>query len=167
MESKAQALGQESQSISPLKSKRSAVDVANFFIEHSGYTNTHLQIQKLTYIAHGHSLALRNKALFKDRVEAWDHGPVIPSIYKTFKKWGLNPIGDTSGPISMQFDSEEFVLLDAVFENYGRYCGYYLSQLTHDEGKGQTPWDKNYIEGGNVVIPDQDTKAYYDRMHAK
>lgn len=147
--------------------ERPAVDVANFFVKHSGYTNTQLQIQKLTYIAHGHSLALRKKALFKDRVEAWVHGPVIPSIYKAFQKWGLNPIGNTSGPTSKPFDSEEFDFLDAVFKNYGKFCGYYLSQLTHDEGKGQTPWAKNYRKGGNVVIPDQDTKAYYDKMHAK
>ena len=37
---------------------RSALDVANYFVEYSDYTKTHLQIQKLTYISHGYMLAI-------------------------------------------------------------------------------------------------------------
>lgn len=153
----------------PNGSGRPALDVADFFIHRCGYIKTHLQIQKLAYIAHGHMLAIHGKPLFKDRVEAWDLGPVIPAVYKEFKKWGHTPIGRVSGKSSMvQFDPAEESILESIFRSYSQYCGYFLVQLTHgDKNKERkTPWKECYVKGGNNVIPDSVTKAYYGEIIA-
>lgn len=69
--------------------------IANHFIalaEIEGRTITPMTIQKLVYLAHGWSLGLFDEPLIDDTVEAWEYGPVIPSLYNAFKKYGNNPI---------------------------------------------------------------------------
>ena len=69
-----------------MKTNVDAVDVASYFVEHSGYTKTHLQIQKkLTYISLGYMLSIYDEKLFKNKVEACERGPVIPDIWRAFK----------------------------------------------------------------------------------
>ena len=149
---------------SPDAPTRSALDVANYFVKRSGFTKTPLQVQKMTYIAHGHLLAIKDRPLFRDKVEAWEYGPVIPSIYKAFKRWSKLPIGETVNYTEPQFDPDEFDVVDDVFKQYGKLCGYFLSQITHDDGKGPTPWRQCHRKGGKVVIPDHVTKAYYEEL---
>lgn len=139
---------------------RKALDIANYFVERSGYTKTNLQVQKMTYIAHGYMLAIHDIPLIEDRVEAWQHGPVIPKIYHEYKKWKSAVIGRiryTPKP----FNDKEAELLRAVFANYGKYCGYYLSQITHHDGDVKTPWMQCYVPGANAYIPNEITKRYY------
>ena len=145
---------------------RPALDVANYFIECSDFTKTNLQVMKLTYISHGYMLALYGKPLIYDEVEAWTHGPVIPAIYRKFKKWGSRIIERTAQPKPEPFTGEERGLLDSVFETYGRYCGYYLSQITHHDGDRITPWAQCYVKGRNIIIPDPISKKYYEILMA-
>lgn len=148
-------------------SSRPALDVANYFIHRSGYSKTHLQIQKLTYMAHGYALAILDKPLFNDRVEAWYYGPVMPAVCEKFEDWENNPIGRVSGDISVEFDAREKKLLDTVFRNFGHFCGFYLVQLTHKDSKRETPWQQCYRKGERKVIPDVITKAYYAQVIAQ
>lgn len=140
-----------------------ALDVANYLIEYSGYTKTNLQIMKLTYIAHGYMLAIHDRPLIQDNVAAWDRGPVIANVYHAFKRWGSRVIGRTTYTPE-PFGAEERKVIDAVFASYGRYCGYYLSQITHDDGERETPWRQCYEPGKNVWIPDEVTKEYYGKI---
>ena len=143
-----------------------ALHVADYFIDCSGYTKTQLQVQKMTYISHGYTLAFYNVPLFGNKVEAWDMGPVIPDVYHKFKKWRFSPIGKLSAPLH-QFDTRTREVLDRVFSNYGRFCGYYLSQITHEDGDIPTPWKQCYQPGVNAPIPDDITKQYYQRLIAQ
>ena len=145
--------------------RRHALDVANYFVEHSHYTKTPLQIQKLTYIAHGYMLGIHGKSLVFDQAEAWEHGPVFPKVYHEFKKWKFTPIGKvryTPDP----FTSDQQNVLDNVLAFYGRFCGYYLSQITHDNSDTETPWKKCYVYGAShTPIPDTVTQSYYKQLY--
>ena len=57
-----------------------------------GKALTPMQLVKLTYIAHGWSLALSERDLFKNRIEAWRYGPVIPDLYQATKNFGRSEI---------------------------------------------------------------------------
>ncbi len=142
---------------------RPALDVANHFIECSAHTKTNLQIMKLTYISHGYMLALHDRPLITDRVEAWDHGPVIPPIWRAFKKWGSRVI-EHSQQVQKPFDSVEAEVLRGVFKHYGKYCGYYLSQITHHDADLETPWHQCYVKGANEIIHNDITKEYYKQL---
>ena len=81
----------------------SAKAIANYFLELAakhGEKVTPLKIQKLVYIAHGWHLALYEKPLVYDEfAEAWEYGPVFPSIYHEFKHFGGAPIAEPATDI--------------------------------------------------------------------
>ncbi|HSX79064.1 MAG TPA: type II toxin-antitoxin system antitoxin SocA domain-containing protein, partial [Candidatus Saccharimonadia bacterium] len=57
-------------------------DVAQYFLakadEDAGDLMSNLKLQKLVYYAQGFALALLDKPLFPQCIEAWIHGPVVP-----------------------------------------------------------------------------------------
>ena len=75
-----------------------SIALANFFIDKSTSEKcdiTLLKLVKLVYIAHGYLLALLNRSFLNsryDKVEAWRLGPVIPTVYHTFKYNANSPI---------------------------------------------------------------------------
>lgn len=102
-----------------------------------------MQLIKLSYMAHGFSLAIKSRALLDEAVEAWRYGPVIPSLYRKLKSFGN---GGVDRKISRFFASESLAsedadLIDAVYAKYGRLTGGQLSFLTHKSG---TPWHDAY-----------------------
>ena len=48
---------------------------------------TNLKLQKILYFAQAAHLAVHEKPLFKEDIEAWKFGPVIPSVYRKYKKY--------------------------------------------------------------------------------
>ncbi len=74
----------------------SVIDVANYFLslvnEDQGEGITNMKMQKLVYYAQGFSLAMLNKPLFEEPIEAWQYGPVVPTLYHAFKKYGNVPL---------------------------------------------------------------------------
>lgn len=45
---------------------------------------THLKLQKILYYIAGVSAGALNERIFWDRIEAWEYGPVIRSVYIEF-----------------------------------------------------------------------------------
>ena len=78
--------------------KDNALSIANYFIDLANEDNEPirpLKLMKLVYIAYGYALALLNRSIIDyrfDKVEAWKFGPVIPSVYHSFKIYGKKPI---------------------------------------------------------------------------
>ena len=68
----------------------SCYDVAQYFLaksdEDAGDLMSNLKLQKLVYYAQGFALALFDKPLFSERIEAWIHGPVYPAVCTTNTK---------------------------------------------------------------------------------
>ena len=119
----------------------SARAVANEFLrlaEEDGRALTPLQIIKLVYIAHGWMLALYQRPLITDRIEAWKYGPVIPQLYHDVKGYGAGSItGRLQDTLSRPLDPQERDLIGQVYKIYGQKNGVQLSELTHRSG---TPW---------------------------
>lgn len=109
-------------------------DVAKWFL--SKESMTHKKLQKLCYYAQAWYCALYNgEPLFADEIQAWVHGPVIPTIYPIYADFKWNEIP------SEPFDETEFsdnVLnaLNAVYDTYSELNGDQLERLTHSE----VPW---------------------------
>lgn len=122
---------------------------------------TSMQLMKLVYIAHGWALAILDRDLFEDRIEAWKYGPVIPNLYRATKQFGRNPIpkdmiDEGEGGIE---DRDVKSFLEDVYEKYAHLGGIALSNLTHQAG---TPWDQKFENGVfNIEIPDDIIKRHY------
>src|SRR5205814_7982168 len=126
--------------------------IANFFIEaaaREGRKLTPLQVIKLVYIAHGKYLAANGKPLINEHPEAWEFGPVIPSLYHEFKIFGNNAIGKKATdfvsqseeqwifeerevePPNRKTDREVCDFLDHIWTQYRKFTASQLSTLTH------------------------------------
>ena len=160
--------------------KDNALAVANYFVELAKRDNkalTQLGLMKRVYIAHGFSLAINHKSLLDprfDRVEAWRYGPVIPSVYHSFKQYQANPI--TGKTVIMEWnpdsnmaefhtpelrDKEAKKIVEMVWMRYARMSDSEMVSLTHKKG---TPWAYCYVEGLNKPIPDEITELYYTKI---
>ncbi len=125
-----------------------------------GEALTPMQLMKLVYIAHGWSLGLRNNDLFRNRIEAWQYGPVMPDLYHATKQFGRNPIPlEMVGTGAPNVSEQDLSFLEDVYQKYGHLSGPQLSYLTHQSG---TPWDQVYHpEGRNWLIPDNIIRDHY------
>lgn len=155
--------------------------VANVFLalaEAEGRQLTPLQLIKLVYIAHSWYLALTEKPLISERPEAWQYGPVIPSLYQEFKGFGNSKINRRAGELSLETvsplppDGEDRGLhrfLQRIWKLYGKYTGAQLSTLTHQEG---TPWYETWHHQGGkqrrgTDIPDKLIRHHYQQLKAR
>ena len=131
------------------------VAIANYFIDlRAGQGLTLMQLLKLSYIAHGFNLAIFDRPLANEYVQAWKFGPVFPSIYHEFKyetpgKPIINHARhiDESGTlrkVTENFQPTEKSLIEIVYKIYGKIDGWKLSSLTHKEG---SPWYNVWYKG--------------------
>lgn len=115
------------------------VAVAHWFVNNlsdhaAGEVVTHLQVQKLLYFAQAwHMLAL-GRPLFDEDMQAWPHGPVVPSVWHEFKKYGWQPIAP--GGASEDIAQDSVNILTQVCDVYGAFAAKKLEAMTHSE----RPW---------------------------
>jgi uncharacterized phage-associated protein len=72
-----------------------AIVVANHIIQWHLARNlsiTPLRVIKLTYISNGFYLALFERSIFSESVQAWKYGTMIPSLYRAFGHYGYESI---------------------------------------------------------------------------
>lgn len=151
--------------------------VANAFLDvawDDGKTISPMKLQKLVYFAHGWHLVLRGIPLIDEHVEAWQYGPVIPSIYHEFKHYGRGPITQHAKS-SVELGSGEFCivpyclpedddflseLISTIWKGYGGFSAIQLSNMTHEPG---TPWDQtwNCADGIKTDIPNETIRDYF------
>ncbi len=138
-----------------------AVDVAFSLLKHAakqGKCFTNLQLQKLTYVCHGLSLAHFQRPLIIDDVFAWKYGPVVPSVYFRFQEYEADTIRENSD-IVLDADSE--AIISDVVTKLGHLSGSQLVELTHREG---SPWHKVWDGTPNQVIPDSVIQTHYQQI---
>lgn len=126
-------------------------DIANYYIalaNDSGETLTNLKLQKLVYYAQAWYLANFKAPLFNKDFEAWVHGPVIPDLYREYKKFGYGPIVtdidfDAIKPLERKISG----FLYEVARVYMPIGAFELESMTHQED----PW----IEARGDCKPDE------------
>ena len=114
-----------------------ANEVAKYIIKSLPVDN--LKLQKLLYYSQGVHLVLYNKTpLFEDEIEAWDYGPVVPSVYHEYKKYGFDIIPSTDEDTNLSM--EEMSTINQVLQYFGEMSGVALLNQTHYE----SPWKDAY-----------------------
>ncbi|MBD8144293.1 type II toxin-antitoxin system antitoxin SocA domain-containing protein [Pantoea agglomerans] len=119
----------------------SAKDVATWFIHkfaESGDVVTHLKIQKLLYYAEAWHQVLNDSELFKEKIQAWAHGPVVPEIFHTYKEHGWNTLPVPKDKKLPKFSKKTESVLIQVIDSYGELPAKTLERMTH----GDQPWIK-------------------------
>lgn len=124
------------------------VAVANYFVQlakaekrASDKQLDLIKIVKLVYLAHGWSLFFYDKPLVDEAPEVWPFGPVLPSVYHTFKRYGSKRIkspeqyfdiakGEWITPEIQAADAAAQLLICRVWDIYKSYTGWELSDIT-------------------------------------
>lgn len=141
-----------------------AIDVAAYItIKYKGFGKendlTPMKVHKLLYYSQGYYLALNDRPLFEDDIQAWKYGPVVASVNAIYQKKGikgatiiLEPVGESA---NIGRDDHEF--LDEVIEVRGQFSAYALSNMTHRE----RPWIETIKMGDRSVISCELMKDYF------
>lgn len=96
-----------------------------------------MKLQKLVYYSQAWALAWDDGPLFDEEIEAWDQGPVVPSLWRV--RQGLlyvefNDIAHLGNPSSL--NPTQIQDVDLVLDLYGRFHAEALSEMSHAE----EPW---------------------------
>lgn len=127
------------------------IDIAKYIL--ASCICTHLALEKLVYLCYADYLCATGKRLFEDQIYAFKYGPVIKSVYETYK--GMKDIEEgiasdehlahdyakmpaRSRILFADDGMEKIAHMDATIKKYGRLSASELVQITHVAGG---PWD--------------------------
>jgi uncharacterized phage-associated protein len=137
-----------------------------------------MKVQKLVYFAHGWHLGREAGPLISEPIEAWDYGPVVPTLYRELKAYGAGAITEHIKDFEpkpeggFRFaapgvrDAVELSFLRRIWDVYGKLSATQLSAMTH---RPDTPWTtvRNRNPGARgAVIPDELMRAYFQQLAA-
>lgn len=140
-----------------------AFDVSSYIIslsEKTGESVTNMKLQKLLYYSYVWNLVNFNEKLFLDNIEAWQYGPVVPSVYILYRDKGADNINTSKRGDLEKLSQRSKDLIDEVFNVYGAKSAMDLMNLTHSEA----PWRDTYTEDANNVISDDLIVKFYRQM---
>lgn len=136
-------------------------DAACYLCERSGWQLSNLKLQKIMYMADMNFVGRSGMRLLDEDFEAWDYGPVLPSLYRKCKAFGAKPIPHVFwGAQSLRGSAEE-KMLGLAWESLKSATPGQLVEATHS-AKGA--WVRRYIPGAKQVkIFTQDMIQEYGR----
>lgn len=157
--------------------KYKVMDIARFIINYSNekeYLISNLKLQKLLYFVQAYYLGLteEHNPCFSEDFQAWDFGPVIPKVYKTFKIYGASNIPKINEYIteaSNIFDRKKVKYnidtidindrsnISKIVDAFSSYSSTDLVKITQE----QSPWINVYVPYENKKISKESIKDFF------
>ncbi len=147
----------------------SAYEVARLLVRLGAFEEepdylTNLRLQKLLYHAQAWSLAMRDKPLFDDRIEAWSSGPIVPSVFDRFKGLWRRAIlpDDVEEERVVELEPEDVDFVGSVWQSYKGFAPSALREMTREED----PWlqargNLGPIEGCDKEITHESMRDFF------
>jgi uncharacterized phage-associated protein len=152
--------------------------VANFVLDFCAENElriTNLALQKIVYFCHVWSLVKLGRPLVAHDFEAWEFGPVLPYLYREFKRFDANPISSRATSLDIatghrrfadksQLDPETKLLITDITNFYARLSASELVKLSHvSEGPWHRVWHHDGKVNPGMKIDNDAILAYYSR----
>lgn len=131
--------------------------------EHSGWTLTNLEMQKMLYMAHMYFLGEIQVPLVNGHFEAWALGPVHPVLYHRLKICRADAVRERilASASSIEENHPGLKHLDAAVEELPRHR---LVAYTHWQ---HGAWAKRYQRGvRGIIITNEDIREEYNHWMA-
>lgn len=144
-----------------------AIQIAKYMLSKKPLTPK--QVQKLLYYAYSLYLIKYNEQynsehmnkLFDDKIEAWQHGPVIRSVYDYIKNTAYsNELVECKDDIRLS-DRRIENFIDKILLVFGQYSGYELELMTHSEKPWKDAYDDEDGPRCTNIIDDEDIYEFY------
>lgn len=112
---------------------------------------SNLQLQKILYFCQKGYNKNTGLILFDDDFEAWQYGPVIPSVYRMFSLFGGMKVNRKVHEDAL-IDNIIQSIINPIIERYSSFTAWDLVSMTHQKDNA---WDQVYQggEGKKKVIP--------------
>ncbi len=137
------------------------LDICKYVVHYSNQKNygiSNLRLQKILYFIQAYFLRIKGKRCFREPIEAWDFGPVVPKAYHRYKYFGAGEIPDFEKPFIRFDDPVDRQIVEEVVDLLSEYTTTQLVSMTHR----QSPWKDNYKPNANNEISIEDLKRFAD-----
>lgn len=138
-----------------------ALTVAEYVIKYStlsGMPVSNLRLQKVLYFIQAEFMVSTNSECFNDRIEAWDLGPVVPTVYRKYKVFGASSIPiDSSKDAERIINSKDRKMMNETINHCNKYSTSTLIEITHN----QDPWIKARNSCFSKVISPESLYEYF------
>ncbi|MCY4035317.1 MAG: DUF4065 domain-containing protein [Hyphomicrobiales bacterium] len=133
--------------------------------EISSWTITNLRLQKVLYFAHMFYSGREKKKLIGENFQAWEYGPVLPSLYRHVKQFGKYPIESSVFFFQKGLESrdKEFTYLENMYNAMDDLDAGDMINISHwKEGA----WYKAYEPGerGRIISQEDIVIEYHARF---
>jgi len=139
-----------------------ALDVAEAILQRTGPLNP-ITLHKMLYFVKSWSLGWNAGPVFRDAMQAWANGPVVPAVYQRHRRQGLVNPGEIE-PDPEQIDAKTRQIINNIVDFYRRYTPDQLIALTHHD----SPWRNARARDGALpgersaaIIKRADMREYY------
>ena len=155
------------------------LDISRYIINYCNekdYNLSNLKLQKILYFIQAYYLSKTEakEPCFKERIVAWDFGPVVPIAYHEFKRFGSTNIPRVTTYI--EIDENDFwqskvvkysddvikdcdkELINKLVDNFAKFSTTRLVQITHN----QSPWIDAHRQGNNQEITVEAIRSYFN-----
>lgn len=153
------------------------LDICRYIINYSNekeYGVSNLKLQKLLYFVQAYYLCFSHskERCFREDIEAWGSGPVVPSAYCEYAAYGCGSIPEIHSyfvygtslwnTVRVPYSSEmiykrDKAIIESVVDKFADYSSVDLMQLTQN----QSPWKMAYRQGTGTVISDECIRRYF------
>ena len=118
------------------------------------------KLQKLMYCCYGVTLATTGTPLCNEQPEAWQYGPVFPTVLKYMQANGIDKTGDKVIDVDIPDEIDKLIVGTITF--FGEFTASQLSSWSHRCG---SPWYQASAGGVNLKtkISDAAIKDYFAR----
>lgn len=123
-------------------------DAARYLCSLSGWKLSNLPLQKILYMADMNFTGQGKGRLVDENFEAWDLGPVLPSLYHDCKAFGAKPVPDIFWGAQDITGTPEADILGAAWRTLGNTRPGQLIENTHWAGGA---WARRYVPGAKGI----------------
>lgn len=141
------------------------IDAARYLSSLSGWRLSNLQMQKILYMADMNFVGQTQQRLLDEDFEAWDYGPVLPSLYHKCKAFGAKHVPDVFWGAEDISGTPEGKMIELAWENLKSASPGQLVEATHSS---LGAWVTRYVAGAKQIkITTQDMIGEYARRTAQ
>lgn len=148
--------------------------IVNMSVDNRDYISN-LKLQKLLYLIQVEYIRIYGQPLFENKIEAWRYGPVVPSVYREFSKFGGGVIDqkisreifrkkgsdiiaekimiDRDNGLGARLSEDIISLIENQLDIHATNSPWDLVELSHRRGG---TWEKKYNSDRNEEITIED-----------
>lgn len=127
-----------------------ALIIARYIIDRCNdkrYAISNLKLQKILYFVQAEFLVVMNVPCFRENIEAWDSGPVVPVVYQKYKVYGGGNIPSVKPTHLSGINGDAQKLIHGVVDECSKYSASKLTEIVHH----QSPWKNAYQRRDNTI----------------